>query len=601
MFRIVMKCLLRWSGYEEVVEIPQGVRAIGADAFTTSTATRIRVIRIPESVEEIQEGAFRNCSALEEIRLESGNSHFRLIGPGLYRPEDRTLLRAVGVEEICTMPDEVLRLGRGAFSCSPKLTRAVLPHVKEIGADCFHRCTALEEVVMPEVCTLEEGAFEDCENLTLVRIPPTVSLVYGSAFCGCGNLRCVIVDNPHAQLLGSFSWWMQGEERYIPLYLPGRPGDAIPDELRLSALLGLGDRRAAGETVPKETLEPCMELIRKNIRSLWRNDGVFQLMLEEQIIGTEDFSWLLEQTVRERAPEKTAALLEYRNRFLSTEALARQEMLDIEKELKAAGRSIRGASRPPSRTQELRRIWSTVKLQDGTQAIRGVKVPMEHLEVPTVIGRGAVSMVREGTGKSMAGIRSVTVPPGIALGSSVFSRCDDLEEVTLPLNLVMGSGCFTGCPNLRTFHLDPAETVLSARGPVLYEMRSGHLTVRIASGVTGHFAVPEGVEILQDMAFLRSGLSGVTLPSTLVEIGAGTFLCCEALKEVTIPPGVRYVGYGAFEGCRSLETITILSADTKVSLGALGSTSAVLVAPPENESVQELTAAVRNPFRPLER
>lgn len=62
--------LLAYRGSASVVNIPDSVKAIGADAF--SGHSEISRVVIPDSVEIIGEGAFSNCSVLAEI--EGGNS-----------------------------------------------------------------------------------------------------------------------------------------------------------------------------------------------------------------------------------------------------------------------------------------------------------------------------------------------------------------------------------------------------------------------------------------------------------------------------------------------------------------------------------------------
>ena len=62
--------LLSYRGSGAVVNIPDSVKAIGADAF--SGHGEITRVIIPESVEIVGEGAFSDCSALAEI--EGGNS-----------------------------------------------------------------------------------------------------------------------------------------------------------------------------------------------------------------------------------------------------------------------------------------------------------------------------------------------------------------------------------------------------------------------------------------------------------------------------------------------------------------------------------------------
>lgn len=66
------------------------------------------------------------------------------------------------------------------------------------------------------------------------------------------------------------------------------------------------------------------------------------------------------------------------------------------------------------------------------------------------------------------------------------------------------------------------------------------------------------VRALADRAFENmSGLSSVTLPSTIISIGAHAFLGATALTEINLPSRLESLGKEAFYGCLSLEKILL--------------------------------------------
>lgn len=66
-------------------------------------------------------------------------------------------------------------------------------------------------------------------------------------------------------------------------------------------------------------------------------------------------------------------------------------------------------------------------------------------------------------------------------------------------------------------------------------------------------AIPEGVTRIGDYAFQRSGLRGVCMPDGLTELGAGAF-GDTSLLEVTIPAGIREL-HSTFAYCTSLRRV----------------------------------------------
>ena len=61
-----------------------------------------------------------------------------------------------------------------------------------------------------------------------------------------------------------------------------------------------------------------------------------------------------------------------------------------------------------------------------------------------------------------------------------------------------------------------------------------------------------------------SGLTSLTLPSGLTEIGVGAFEACSGLTSITLPSGVTSIGECAFIYCRGLTSITLPSGVTKI-------------------------------------
>ena len=61
-----------------------------------------------------------------------------------------------------------------------------------------------------------------------------------------------------------------------------------------------------------------------------------------------------------------------------------------------------------------------------------------------------------------------------------------------------------------------------------------------------------------------SGLTSLTLPSSVTSIGRGAFYGCWKLTSLTIPSGVTSIGYSAFRGCSGLTNLTIPSSVTEI-------------------------------------
>ncbi len=80
--------------------------------------------------------------------------------------------------------------------------------------------------------------------------------------------------------------------------------------------------------------------------------------------------------------------------------------------------------------------------------------------------------------------------------------------------------------------------------------------------------IPSGVTSIKDGTFLRcSSLTSVTIPSGVTSIGSSAFDDCNNLTSINIPSGVTSIGGSAFANCSSLTSVTIPSGVTLIKGG----------------------------------
>lgn len=98
----------------------------------------------------------------------------------------------------------------------------------------------------------------------------------------------------------------------------------------------------------------------------------------------------------------------------------------------------------------------------------------------------------------------------------------------------------------------------AASGGVLYSKPGYELQI-VPYNLTGDLVVPEGVRSLPISAFAyRSGITGITLPSTLQAINPFAFEACTGVTgTVNIPNNVRLIGNESFRDCSSIERISL--------------------------------------------
>ena len=84
------------------------------------------------------------------------------------------------------------------------------------------------------------------------------------------------------------------------------------------------------------------------------------------------------------------------------------------------------------------------------------------------------------------------------------------------------------------------------------------------SGLTS-ITIPSSVTSLGDFCFYGCrGLTSITIPSSVTSLEGGCFQGCSGLTSITIPSSVTSLGGSCFYGCRSLTSITIPSSVTSL-------------------------------------
>jgi hypothetical protein len=95
------------------------------------------------------------------------------------------------------------------------------------------------------------------------------------------------------------------------------------------------------------------------------------------------------------------------------------------------------------------------------------------------------------------------------------------------------------------------------------------ITQYSGGGVVNIPAATNGLTVtcIADYAFYETSLTGVTIPTSVTNIGQSAFLFCSSLTSVTIPGSVSVIGDYAFDSCSSLACATIASGVTSIGTG----------------------------------
>ena len=160
---------------------------------------------------------------------------------------------------------------------------------------------------------------------------------------------------------------------------------------------------------------------------------------------------------------------------------------------------------------------------------------------------GSVKTIGDSAFRECSNLTSVTVSEGVeTIGQNAFRGCVKLVSVDLPASVKeMGAGGFYNCTALMSveFAAGNKNTVtmgddLFAGCYYLHEVTMPEKIDRISKRMfqkctlfPGLF-IPQGVQIIDEMAFASSGVSVLVFPDSITEINTGAFADCALLTDV---------------------------------------------------------------------
>lgn len=566
--------LVKYTGWQPFVEIPDTVTAIGDEAFLNNKTmihvlipdsvtsigesafegcTSLLSVSIPDSVESIGQSAFEGCTSLGYAYLPN-NAKYTVIGNNLFSrceelneieiPEQVTTICSAafsesGLEEI-QFSESLTFIDNGAFKDCKKLVSVDIPNsVTSLGigyycSGAFQNCVSLENVKLPKrLKHLGENCFNGCSSLEKILIPKTVESTgyYGAAFGNCPMLKNVILEEGMTKIAPDlFSYCGSIEKIDIP--------DSVTE-------IGSGAFKYC-EMLEMVNLSNSITLI---------DNGAFSYCTSLQNIDI---------------PNSVTSLGSGYYCAGTFEGCKKLENIKLPKKLKHLGENCFNGCVGLTRMTIPKTVVSTGYYAGAFSGCTN----MEKIEIEE-----GMKTIPEKLFEYGDGIKEIVLPDSVVdVQDYAFDGCRSLKKIVFPDSVKsFGKGVLCGCTSLKEVQL-----------PKNMEWLSYSMFVNCTS--LEEIDIPDSVKVIDSCAFEGcTSLNRISLPQSLKTIGGSTFRGCTSLEKIQLPDSTKQVQGNAFENCEALTDIKlgvgIKSIESKAFQGCSSLESIVL--PYQVETIED--------------
>ena len=478
----------------------------------------------PGPVEDYISGGEINSSNMASFKGENLVIPAEVNGGAVTTIGSEALLGNENVKSV-SIPASVTSIGLNAFSYCSNLTTITVDennpnYSSPEGSNCIIETATntliagCNGTVIPEgVSTIADGAFEGCEKLQSIEIPASVTSLPESLFEACISLTTITVDEDNTKYSSPEGSNCIIEDETNTL-VAGCNGTVIPNTVKI---LGIGAFR--GYTNPTLNLP-------EGITTL--SDKVFVSAGLTEIV--------LPSTVTSMGA----------NCFTSATSL------------------------------------KTIELNDGLESM-GNRAFSGCSSLESIVIPGSVTTIGEYAFHTCKTLSSVTFNEGLqSIGYLCFNACTSLVSVTLPASLTtLGNNAFWNCRSLQRVNFaenSELETISVAAFSRCSTLNNVNLPASVKTikrkafesceGLTT-ITLSEGLTIIEDEAFLGSGLTSIHLPASLIELGFAVFKNCLSLTTVSFADNsvFKKLGESCFQSS-GLTTITLPAGMERIGIQA---------------------------------
>ena len=511
------------------IELNEGLLSIGADAFS-GCAKLAGALKIPGSVTNIGDNAFKNCTALTSLELNEG---LKTIGLAAFN-------NCKGFSGMLSLPDSVTTINNQAFyGCLGFNALKIGSSLTTIGNEVFRGCAGFRgDLIIPDsVISLGATAFYGCGFDGKLRLSENLTVINDSTFSSMTQLTGTVVIPAKVTAIGSGAFYN----------LQKITGVVFGNGLKTLSSTTSGASQVFGSCYSVEEVTFLCKTVPAGATTV-----------------ISQFAGLKVVNVPQESYNAYTVLTPYiRGAKLISEG-SDDFVIDDGVLIQYTGAG--GKVEIPASVVEI-----------------GASVFQNKSNVTQIVFNEGLKKINNAAFQSAGLTGELSFPQSLeSMGENAFRGCVGISGVSFGANLKsIGTAAFYGDTGLLRIEFNEnlksigASAFYGATGLASIELKEGLLSIGAdafngCTKMTGALKIPGSVTSVGDNAF-KNCTALISLEfkeGDLTTIGAGAFYnCAKMAGNLWLPPSLSVIGNEAFRGCVSFSGDLVIP-DSVIKLGA---------------------------------